>query len=387
MVNRIGKAFTENSQTAYTRYVRDAQGNPDYIENGSNAPQSTLNTLYGVTPELAELNIDFNAYSTICGFSIDFEDQYTALISWTNPSPSTSYFCLGTYTKQPETGNADYRYGFNGKENDDEVKGKGAQYDYGFRIYDARIGKFLSVDPLTSSFPWYTPYQFAGNTPIQAIDLEGAEELKVAKKAFAFYIFATKVMMTSERLISLVSLINKPEKSAKQLVYFTTGKMPNSQTDGYVSDNLKPKALDLINYMEIRPSLTEEEQQLGDFQRIELFAEFKNYGITYNEVAAAKQHEVYVVIIDEDALKYRPTDALKTLAHEIDAHLINNLNGIIKSSIDEHHEYFDIEKGTKELNDYRLDQNYSVPHGKEKPYSRAGRNNKEIENAKTKIKG
>jgi RHS repeat-associated protein len=75
-----------------------------------------------------------------------------------------------------------YRYGFNGKENDNEVKGEGNQQDYGMRIYDGRIGKFLSVDPLFKSFPWYTPYQFAGNTPIQAIDLDGAEPLYIADK-------------------------------------------------------------------------------------------------------------------------------------------------------------------------------------------------------------
>ncbi|OQP63674.1 hypothetical protein A4R26_17030 [Niastella populi] len=46
-----------------------------------------------------------------------------------------------------------YRYGFNSKEQDPEVKGAGNQYDYGFRIYDPRIGKFLSVDPLAKSFP------------------------------------------------------------------------------------------------------------------------------------------------------------------------------------------------------------------------------------------
>jgi len=40
----------------------------------------------------------------------------------------------------------------------------------------ARVGKFLSVDPLTASYPWYTPYQFAGNKPIEAIDLDGLEE-------------------------------------------------------------------------------------------------------------------------------------------------------------------------------------------------------------------
>ena len=69
-----------------------------------------------------------------------------------------------------------YRYGFNGKEKDDEVKGEGVQYDYGFRIYDARIGKFLSTDPLFAGYPYYTPYQFAGNRPIWAIDLDGLEQ-------------------------------------------------------------------------------------------------------------------------------------------------------------------------------------------------------------------
>lgn len=68
-----------------------------------------------------------------------------------------------------------YRYGFNGKENDNEVKGEGNQQNYGMRIYDPRLGKFLSVDPLTKSYPELTPYQFASNTPIAAIDLDGLE--------------------------------------------------------------------------------------------------------------------------------------------------------------------------------------------------------------------
>ena len=63
------------------------------------------------------------------------------------------------------------RFGFNGKEDDEEW---GIQ-DYGFRLYENRVGRFLSVDPLTASFPWWTPYQFAGNTPLQAVDLDGLE--------------------------------------------------------------------------------------------------------------------------------------------------------------------------------------------------------------------
>jgi RHS repeat-associated protein len=58
---------------------------------------------------------------------------------------------------------------------DNETYGAGNEYDYGFRIYNPRLGKFLSVDPLTKSFPWYSPYHFAGNSPILNIDLDGME--------------------------------------------------------------------------------------------------------------------------------------------------------------------------------------------------------------------
>lgn len=75
--------------------------------------------------------------------------------------------------------NSSYRYGFNGKENDNDVKGEGNQQDYGMRIYDPRLGRFLSVDPISNDFPYLTPYQFASNTPISAIDLDGLEAVVV----------------------------------------------------------------------------------------------------------------------------------------------------------------------------------------------------------------
>ncbi|GAA4852539.1 hypothetical protein GCM10023331_41190 [Algivirga pacifica] len=46
-------------------------------------------------------------------------------------------------------------------------------------MYNPGIGRFLSVDPLTKSYPWYTPYQFAGNKVIWAVDLDGLEERKM----------------------------------------------------------------------------------------------------------------------------------------------------------------------------------------------------------------
>lgn len=69
-----------------------------------------------------------------------------------------------------------YRYGFNGKENDNDVKGEGNSQDYGMRIYDPRVGRFLSVDPLAKDYVYLSPYAFAGNSPIQNSDLDGAEQ-------------------------------------------------------------------------------------------------------------------------------------------------------------------------------------------------------------------
>jgi RHS repeat-associated protein len=75
------------------------------------------------------------------------------------------------------TAGTGYRYGFNGKENDNEVKGEGNQQDYKTRIYDPRVGKFLSVDPIAEEFPALTPYQFASNQPIESIDMDGMERI------------------------------------------------------------------------------------------------------------------------------------------------------------------------------------------------------------------
>mgnify|MGYP006275235899 FL=1 len=47
------------------------------------------------------------------------------------------------------------------------------------RYYEAWSSRFISVDPLFADYPFYTPYQYAGNKPINAIDLDGAEEAMV----------------------------------------------------------------------------------------------------------------------------------------------------------------------------------------------------------------
>ncbi|MGI8600074.1 MAG: N-acetylmuramidase domain-containing protein [Chitinophagaceae bacterium] len=78
-----------------------------------------------------------------------------------------------------------YRYGFNGMEKDDEVKGEGNSLDFGARIFDNRLGRFLSIDPLAGKNPMLSPYAFAANNPIALIDRNGEEPTPAAYKKAA----------------------------------------------------------------------------------------------------------------------------------------------------------------------------------------------------------
>jgi hypothetical protein len=46
-------------------------------------------------------------------------------------------------------------------------------------MYDSRLARFMSVDPLEAKFPFDSPYLFAGNKPINSIDKNGNHEYTV----------------------------------------------------------------------------------------------------------------------------------------------------------------------------------------------------------------
>ena len=86
----------------------------------------------------------------------------------------SDYYPFGMLMPNRHGQDDDYRYGFNGMEKDDEVRGsKGASYDFGARMLDPRIGRWLSGDPLEAKFPAHCPYNFVANMPIIAIDPDG----------------------------------------------------------------------------------------------------------------------------------------------------------------------------------------------------------------------
>lgn len=119
--------------------------------------------------------------------------NFTEMIISTRQTRAHNDYPFGSLEQERKNYSDNYRFGFNhatawqaSKENDNEVKGTGNQQDYGMRIYNPRLGRFLSADPLIvqgQQYPWYSPYQFAGNKPIQFIDLDGLEENARTEKA------------------------------------------------------------------------------------------------------------------------------------------------------------------------------------------------------------
>ena len=75
--------------------------------------------------------------------------------------------------------NPEYRYGFQGQEKDDEIKGSGNSLNYTFRMHDPRVGRFFAVDPLTAKYPHNSPYAFSENRVIDGVELEGLEHRNI----------------------------------------------------------------------------------------------------------------------------------------------------------------------------------------------------------------
>jgi RHS repeat-associated protein len=105
------------------------------------------------------------------GNPLTFVGKYLADVVATNDYSAFGAPMVGRGFNSPS-----YRYGFNGKENDAESvdAGEGLQ-DYGMRIYNPSLGKFLSVDPLSAFYPWNSTYAFAEGDVIRCVDLDGGE--------------------------------------------------------------------------------------------------------------------------------------------------------------------------------------------------------------------
>ena len=207
--NRISKQVSKSGKTKNTCYVRDATGNimsvyttSDSVNSG-HLTQSEID-LYGSSLlGIFKPNTDMEALYTGQGNYFTFSrgmkeyflfnqlhsplaavsDKKIGIASTSNPNVIDHYeadviSATLTYSFGMEQPGMTYNsgkaiYGFNGKRKDNDIEGEGVDYDYGARIYDARVGRWLSPDPLFRKYAESSPYVYALNGPIDAIDPGG----------------------------------------------------------------------------------------------------------------------------------------------------------------------------------------------------------------------
>ena len=140
---------------------------------------------------------------------------------------STDYYGFGQEEEGRNFNSKASRYGFNGKMKDNEVEGEGDVYDFGARMYDARLGRWLSLDPDQNLYANLTPYCYSANSPLILVDKSGnkitiANDLSAADKVK----IEAALKQVSEKLPDLYNFLQNarvhcdpdPEKNTQTIV-------------------------------------------------------------------------------------------------------------------------------------------------------------------------
>jgi len=131
-----------------------------------------VKTIDSATPVTNPVKITRYQYTNFIDSASLELDENALIISYEefHPFGSTAY---QLHTNNSQVSLKRYRYVH--KERDEET----GLYYYGARYHAGWLCRFVSVDPLKDKFPFYSTYQYAGNRPINAIDLDGAESLEM----------------------------------------------------------------------------------------------------------------------------------------------------------------------------------------------------------------
>lgn len=109
-----------------------------------------------------------------------------------------NYYAFGSQQPYRNNYTSGYTFGFNGKEKKDDWRGVGNSYDFGARNFDARIGRFIMIDPIAKMYPEGSPYEFAANRPIDCIDQEGLKVRHYSPSANSVIIYSRKTAASFE---------------------------------------------------------------------------------------------------------------------------------------------------------------------------------------------
>lgn len=90
-----------------------------------------------------------------------------------------------------------YRFGFNGGEKINTVYGSGNYVDLGERGVDTRLGRLnWKIDRFEKDFAFQSPYVFAGNSVIMAVDINGDSTFVIHAKKIGQFLYEDVIVNT-----------------------------------------------------------------------------------------------------------------------------------------------------------------------------------------------
>ncbi|ANQ51906.1 hypothetical protein MY04_4571 [Flammeovirga sp. MY04] len=226
--NRISKRVEDANGTTNYLYIKDASGNSMAIVKNNTITEIPI---YGSSRigQFEPSNTHSSSSIGTAHHKFEYSNHLGNVLATTddlgNVLSYSDYYPFGLSMESRSWSDDGYRYGFNGKENDTDLSSSQLIQDYGFRVYNPVIGKFLSVDPLMKSYPELTPYQFASNMPIFAIDLDGLESYGATQKQAN----ETTSYATAARIIDK----GKKEKAELETAYHNAGSQEEKNRIAY----------------------------------------------------------------------------------------------------------------------------------------------------------
>jgi len=95
----------------------------------------------------------------------------------------SDYYPFGMLKPSRHWQSDSYKFGFNGWEKDDEIKGVGNHITWGDYGYDPRIARRWCPDPMQFKFPSISSYAALNNSPLIFVDKDGEEVYAVFDKS------------------------------------------------------------------------------------------------------------------------------------------------------------------------------------------------------------
>lgn len=99
-----------------------------------------------------------------------------------------------------------YSYSFQGQERDDEIKGEGNSYDFGARMLDSRLGRWLSIDAELDAK--YSPYVSMNNSPVYYFDGDGNKFRPFSKSKQLYKQAVAQIQVQQARITALMANAN-----------------------------------------------------------------------------------------------------------------------------------------------------------------------------------